>query len=405
MRLIVTSDDSKVKNTGLTSSLLILARLFLRLGLTAFGGPAAHIAMMQNEVVKRRGWMTEEEFLDLLSACNLIPGPNSTELAIHIGYRQGGWPGLIVAGLCFILPAVLMVFGIAYAYVRFSQLPAVGHVLDGIKPIIVAIIVQALWSLSKSALKSKFHSLLGLAVLIGCFCTGNEFALLLCGGIFSLLWAARPQPVQLGRPRVLLGTLLALFVLAGVAIFLGESNVNPTSGQSVPYSTGSLFWYFVKIGSVLYGSGYVLLAFLRADLVEHWHWLTPAQLLDAAAVGQVTPGPVFTTATFIGYLLGSMPGAIVATIGIFLPAFFFVAITGPFVHRLRKSKIAAATLDGINVASLALMAFVTIELAKYSLHRPIFIVEAAFAAFILWKFNINPTWLILLGGIVGWMVN
>lgn len=401
----MTSDDGKVKDTSSTSSLLILARLFLRLGLTAFGGPAAHIAMMQNEVVKRRGWMTEEEFLDLLSACNLIPGPNSTELAIHIGYRQGGWPGLIVAGLCFILPAVLMVFGIAYAYVRFSQLPAVGHVLDGIKPIIVAIIIQAVWSLSKSALKSKFHSLLGLAVLIGCFCTGNEFALLLCGGIFSLLWAARPQSVQLGRLRVLLGTLLALVVLAGVAIFLGDSNVNPTSGQSVPYGTGSLFWYFVKIGSVLYGSGYVLLAFLRADLVEHWHWLTPAQLLDAAAVGQVTPGPVFTTATFIGYLLGSMPGAIVATIGIFLPAFFFVAITGPFVHRLRKSKIAAATLDGINVASLALMAFVTIELAKYSLHRPIFIVEAAFAAFILWKFNINPTWLILLGGIVGWMVN
>lgn len=401
----MTSDDDKVKNTGLTDSVLILARLFLRLGLTAFGGPAAHIAMMQNEVVKRRRWMSEEEFLDLLSACNLIPGPNSTELAIHIGYRQSGWPGLIVAGLCFVLPAALIVLGIAWTYVRYSQLPAVGHVLDGIKPIIVAIVIQALLSLSKSALRSKFHSLLGLAVFIGCFFTGNEFALLLSGGIISLLWATRPQPVQLGSPRALLGTLLAMAVLAGVAICFGDSTANLTRGQQVPYSSNSLFWYFLKIGSVLYGSGYVLLAFLRSDLVEHWHWLTNAQLLDAAAVGQITPGPVFTTATFIGFLLGQTPGAIVATIGIFLPAFVFVAITGPFVHRLRESKIAAATLDGINVSSLALMAFVTFQLGKYSLNSPVFMMEAVLAAFILWKFNINPTWLILVGGLVGWMVN
>jgi chromate transporter len=389
------------------TSLTTLAGLFLRLGATAFGGPAAHIAMMQNEVVRRRAWMTEQEFLDLISACNLIPGPNSTEMAIHIGHRQAGWAGLLVAGICFIVPAAAIVLGIAWIYVGCAQLPAVSRVMDGIKPVIIAIIVQALLSLSKSALKSPFLKIMAAIIFSACFFSNNEIGLLLGGGIASLLWSAGNRQEPIGKPRTVVLVLLTLLVLvfaAGSLQFHPNQIAGSETGSAhalVPYSPSRLFWYFVKIGSVLYGSGYVLLAFLRADLVQQWHWLTSAQLLDATAVGQVTPGPVFTTATFIGYLLGNAEGAFLATIGIFLPAFFFVAVTAPFVQRVRGSKIAGATLDGVNVASLALMAFVTFELGKDFLSQPLFVVESLTATFLLCKYTINPTWLILGGALIG----
>lgn len=395
----MTNDHSSTK--AAPTSLATIALLFLRLGTTAFGGPAAHIAMMQNEVVRRRRWMSEQEFLDLVSACNLIPGPNSTEMAIHIGHRQAGRAGLLVAGVCFIVPAAAIVLGIAWAYVRYSQLPTVSHLLSGIKPVVIAIIFQALIALSKSALKSQFLKVLYAAVFAACFFLDNELLLLLLGGALSLLWSARSKQEPLGKPIHIAGVLGTLLILGTLSLFVGGIHADSEHGQTEPFGLSKLFWYFVKIGSVLYGSGYVLLAFLRSDLVENWHWLTSSQLLDATAVGQVTPGPVFTTATFIGYLLGSVPGALLATVAIFLPAFIFVAITAPLVKKLRESKIAASTLDGVNVASLALMAFVTFELGRDSLTQPLFIVEAILAAFVLWKYNINATWLIIAGAIIG----
>lgn len=383
------------------TSLATIAALFFRLGATAFGGPAAHIAMMQNEVVRRRGWMTDEEFLDLISACNLIPGPNSTEMAIHIGHRQAGWPGLLVAGVCFILPAAVIVLGIAWVYVLYSHFPAVSHLMDGIKPVVIAIILQALVSLSKAALKTNFLKALCSILFGACFFFKNELVLLLASGVISLLWTTQQTKESIGKPVHVFSVVGLLVLLGAGAILVGNNSEHVGSAPLATFSVDKLFWYFVKIGSVLYGSGYVLLAFLRSDLVEHWHWLTSAQLLDATAVGQVTPGPVFTTATFIGYVLGSFPGAILATVGIFLPAFFFVAVTSPFVRRLRESKIAGATLSGVNTASLALMAFVTFELGRDSLNQPVFIVEAIIATFLLLKYNVNPTWLILAGALIG----
>lgn len=383
-----------------TTPLQNIATLFFRLGATAFGGPAAHIAMMQNEVVHRRRWLTEQEFLDLVSACNLIPGPNSTEMAIHIGRKQAGWRGMLVAGITFILPAATIVIALAWAYIRYSQIPVVTNVMNGIKPMIIAIILQALLALSNSALKNSFLKFLSIAIFIACFFCQNELLLLLIGGMVSLLWLC-------GKPEAI-GNRIKIFCTCGLMALLATASIMMNSGSyhlpvepTASFDLNQLFWYFMKVGSVLYGSGYVLLAFLRSDLVEQAHWLTSAQLLDATAVGQITPGPVFTTATFIGFVLGNFSGAIVATIGIFLPAFLFVAATAPFIDKLRSSKVAGATLDGVNVSSLALMAFVSFELGKVSLTQPIFIAETIVAIYLLWKHKINPTWLILTGAAIG----
>jgi chromate transporter len=358
-----------------------LALLFLRLGFTAFGGPAAHIAMMEDEVVRRRGWLTREELLDLLGAANLIPGPNSTELAIHIGYRRNGWPGLLVAGACFILPAALLVTLIAWAYVRYAKLPQAEAVLYGIKPVIIAIIVQALWRLGATALKSPV--LIGIAVggVVAAFLGVNELIVLFGAG--ALIAVARGT-VTHGQGRALLA-----LPLATPAVGLAAVGLWP------------IFLFFVKVGAVLFGSGYVLIAFLRADLVERWGWLTESQLLDAVAVGQITPGPVFTTATFIGYLLGGLPGAAVATVGIFLPAFVFVALTAPLVSRLRQSKVAGAFLDGVNAATVALIAFVTWQLARTALVDVPTIALAALSAVVLLRFNVNSAWLVAAGALAG----
>jgi chromate transporter len=330
-----------------------LAGLFLKLGTISFGGPAAHTALMEEEVVRRRKWLTAAEFLDLVGATNLIPGPNSTELAIHIGHRRAGWPGLIVAGACFILPAMLIVSVIAWAYVRFGTLPEASALLYGVKPVIIAIVVQALWNLGKSAMKTKLLAAAGIIAATACFFGVNELLVLFgCGFVLLAIRAAdKKKPVAVGGFAPFFANLpgTSTAVAASVAV-------------AAPFSLNLMFFFFLKVGAVLFGSGYVLLAFLRADLVERWHWLTESQLLDAIAVGQFTPGPVFTTATFIGYLLSGPTGALVATLGIFLPAFIFVALSAPLIPRLRASPLAGAFLDGVNVASLALMAVVTWQL-------------------------------------------
>ena len=314
-------------------SLAELARLFLRLGFTAFGGPAAHIAMMEDEVVRRRGWLSREKFLDLLGATNLIPGPNSTEMAIHVGYDRGGWAGLLLAGVCFIVPATLIVTVIAWAYQSFGQLPQAGSILYGVKPVVLAVIIQALWGLGRTAVKNPFLG--GIALLAAALNFGglNELLVLLGGGTLAAL--RRTLAPDWRQHLRALGVLLLL-----AAVFLGGILLAPHlgSGARWEFSPEALFLYFLKVGSVLYGSGYVLLAFLQADLVGHWHWLTSGQLLDATAVGQLTPGPVFTTATFIGYLLDGVRGALIATVGIFLPAFFFVAVSGPLIPRTEAER-------------------------------------------------------------------
>jgi chromate transporter len=368
-----------------------VARLFLKLGLIAFGGPAAHIAMMRSEVVGRRRWMDDQRFLDLLGATNLIPGPNSTEMAIHIGHERAGWRGLIAAGTLFILPAMLIVLALAWVYKRFGATPEATALMYGVKPVIIAIVVQALIALGRTAVKSRLTAVVGLLAL-GAFAAGaNEIAILLAAGL--LVMAVR----NVARHRAAgasLSSILWLIPGAGLGI--------PAVWQAAaPVSLLGLFLVFLKIGSILYGSGYVLLAFLRADLVERLHWLTDRQLLDAVAIGQFTPGPVFTTATFIGYLVGSWPGAVLATVGIFLPSFIFVALSNPLIPRLRRSPWFGAFLDGVNIGSLALMAGVTWQLGRASLVDLPTILIALVAALFLFRFKINSAWLVLGGALVG----
>ncbi len=370
-----------------------LALLFLRLGLTAFGGPAAHIAIMEDEVVTRRRWLTREEFLDLLGATNLIPGPNSTEMAIHIGRVRAGVPGLLVAGSCFIAPAVLIVTAIAWTYTRYGSLPRAEAVLHGVKPVIIAIVIQALLRLGRSALKTPLLAAAAGAAVAMALAGVHELIVLfgIGGGVAMAEVLRRRGP---GGNILLGGT--ALLPLAGA---LGLGGLGALGASA--FSRTTLFLIFLKTGSVLFGSGYVLLAFLRRDLVERLGWLGEAQLLDAVAVGQVTPGPVFTTATFIGYILDGAAGAALATAGIFLPAFVFVALSAPFIPRLRRSRLLGAALDGVNAASLALMAVVTWQIARAAIvDAPSALVAAAAAIFLI-AFRINSTWLVLGGAIAG----
>jgi chromate transporter len=393
-------EDAKPEGAARTDSpvsLAQLALLFLKLGTIAFGGPAAHIAMMEDEVVRRRRWLSREEFLDLLGATNLIPGPNSTEMAIHIGHRQAGWPGLLVAGSCFILPAALIVAAFAWAYVRYGSLPEVTGVLYGVKPVVIAIVLQALWSLGSAAIKTKYLAAVAVAGIVLSFFGVNELLILLGGGLLVGFGRLIGQRVKGSHKNSLqaFAPPLALFLKAGA------------SAGAAQFGLWPLFLFFLKVGAVLYGSGYVLLAFIRADLVERWQWLSEVQLLDAIVAGQVTPGPVFTTATFIGYVLGGSSGAIVATIGIFLPAFFFVAVSGPLVPRIRRSKTAGAFLDGVNAASLALIVVVSYQLGRAALIDAATVTIAILSAIILFRFRLNSAWLVLIGGalglILGWL--
>jgi chromate transporter len=374
-----------------------VAALFLRLGFTAFGGPAAHIAMMREEVVRRRGWMSDERFVDLIGVVNLIPGPSSTELAIYLGFLRAGWPGLIVAGACFIGPAMLIVLTLAWAYVTFGTTPQAGWILYGIKPVVIAIILQALWGLRRTVLRGPASIVLAIAVVALYLLSTNTLALLLGGGVLIALGrlAAR-QLRERGTPQ---GKTHPLGVLALGRAALPAAGATATA--AVPFSQATLFLTFLKIGTVLYGSGYVLLAFLRGDFVQRLGWLTDRQLLDAVSIGQFTPGPVFTTATFIGYLVGGLPGALLATLAIFLPAFVFIPVIHRLAGALRRSPVTAAILDGVNLVALALMAGVTIQLGQSALRDPITWVLAVAAFAVLLRFKLNSAWLIAAGGLVG----
>ncbi len=377
------------------SRLREVAALFLKLGTIAFGGPAAHIAMMRDEVVHRRRWLSDQEFLDMLGATNLIPGPNSTEMAIHLGYRRAGPRGLLAAGISFIAPAMLIVLALAWAYVRFGTTPTAQWLLYGVKPVIIAVVLQALWGLGRTAVRSRALGLVGLAVLVLYFSGANELVLLVAAGIAVMLAA---------NARLLRGArvMLAAAVVGATVDLAHAASVEVARS---PVSLSRLFLIFLKIGSVLYGSGYVLLAFLRGDFVQRLGWLTDQQLLDAIAIGQFTPGPVFTTATFVGYVLGGVPAAILATVGIFLPSFVFVAASHPFIPRMRRSPWAGALLDGVNVASLALMAGVTAQLARAAVVDPVTFALALAAALLLIRFRVNSVWLVLGGAAVGWLVH
>ena len=372
-----------------------LAMLFLRLGTTGFGGPAAHIALMDHEVVRRRRWMTREQFLDYVGATNLIPGPNSTELAIHIGHARAGWAGLLVAGACFILPAMLIITAAGWAYVRYGALPDAAGLLYGIKPVVMSIVATALWTLGRTAVKSVTLAIVGTAAVILVALGVHELAVLAGSGAVMAI-------ARFGRSRAARTADLVVAAVGGGSTALTAAV--QTSGVVVPFALPQLFLVFAKAGAVLFGSGYVLLAFLRADLVERLGWLNEAQLLDAIAIGQVMPGPVFTTATFIGYLLGGLPGALVATAGIFLPAFVFVAISGPLVPRLRQSATAGSVLDGVNVASLALMAVVSWHLGRAAF-TDLWTVAIGLASLVaLISFRVNSAWLIASGALIGWLL-
>ncbi|MBD2163647.1 chromate efflux transporter [Calothrix membranacea FACHB-236] len=361
--------------------------VFLRLGTIAFGGPAAHIAIMDNEVVNRRQWMSREKLLDLLGITNLIPGPNSTELAIHIGYERAGWAGLLVAGSCFILPAMVIVWVLAAIYAHYQTVPQVGWLLYGIKPVIIAIVLLAVWNLGKKAAKDVPTSIAGVVAIAAYFAGLNEILVLILLGIAVMLvknWQTR-------------GNTTGAFLLPFSGVF---AQIGSTAAIT-SISWVNVFLFFLKIGCVLYGSGYVLLAFLQRDLVERNHWLTSQQLLDAVAIGQFTPGPVFTTATFIGYLLAGNTGAIAATIGIFLPAFVLVWVVNPWVAKLRQSPWASGFLDGVNAASLGLMAGVTYTLGRAALVDWLTIILAILSAIAVFRFKINSAWLVLAGGAIG----
>jgi chromate transporter len=375
-------------NAERLTSLRELALLFLRLGITSFGGPAAHVALMQDEVVRRREWLTDERFLDLLGATNLIPGPNSTEMAMHIGWERRRGAGLVVAGASFIIPAMLITSALGWAYVRYGTVPSARWLLYGVKPVILGVVVQALASLAPKAVRTWRLRVLGaLAVALAGFAGVHELAVLLGVGLAEALAARGTAPAREPEDK-------------GRAFFPWVPAM--AGGAAGAVTLPSIFWVFLKTGSVLFGSGYVLLAFLRADLVRRLHWLTESQLIDAVAAGQVTPGPVFTTATFIGYMLAGWRGAIVATVGIFLPAFVFVSLSGPLVPRVRASRWAGGFLDGVNVASLALMAVVTAQLGRAAIVDVPTALLGFVSAALLVRWKVNATWLIAGGALVGW---
>ncbi|BAW95232.1 chromate transport protein [[Synechococcus] sp. NIES-970] len=362
-----------------------VAQLFTRLGFTAFGGPVAHIAMMHDEVVKKRHWVTEQDFLDILGATNLIPGPNSTEMAVHLGFKRAGWWGLFAGGIGFSAPAIGLMLGCAWAYQRFGSTPQGEWLLYGVKPVAIAIIAQALWKLGKQAIKGKFG--IGLAVfnVVLSLLGFHELLLLLISGLVSL-------GKKLGRQLLKTNQTLGI-TPAPLLLFLNATPAN--------FSLGWLFLMFLKVGFFLYGSGYVLVAFLRADLVDRLGWLTDQQLLDAIAIGQITPGPLSSTATFIGYLLAGVPGAGMATLGMFLPSFLFVIALNPVLPKLLQSKSFRTFLDGVNVGALSLMTVVTVFLGQSSLVDPLTIGVAIASLLLLIRYQVNSLWLVLGGMAIG----
>jgi chromate transporter len=372
-----------------------VALLFLKLGTTAFGGPVAHIAMMEEEIVKKRGWISPEQFLDLLGATNLIPGPNSTEMAINIGYLKAGWKGLVIAGVCFIIPASLITLGLACIYNLYGTTPAFMPIMTGMRPAIIAIILTSIYRLSEPKIKNHFTVLIIISVAMLNLAGMDEILLLLCSGVLGIVWEIRDKIIK----EVSSFISLNLSILIS-GIILTINLLRPT--KEINYTR--LFLFFLKVGSVLYGGGYVLVAYLQGGLVESRHWLTRVQLLDAIAIGQFTPGPVLSTATFIGYILMGVPGAIIATVAIFLPSFVFVLLVGPFISKIRKFKAASGFLNGVNAAALGLMLSVALLFAKSTLNNlnAILILLAAIILLLIKKMNV--VWIIIGSAATGWLL-
>jgi chromate transporter len=364
-----------------------LAAVFLKLGTIGFGGPAAHIALTREEVVRRRGWLTEQEFLDVLGASNVVPGPTSTEVAIHVGAHRAGWRGLLVAGACFIVPAFMIVLALAWLYERYGTDAAAVDLRYGILPVVLAVIAQAVVGLLRTAVKSALLGVIAGAAFVAFLLDANEILILAVGGLVATLWANRTR------------------LQRGAASFAVPLLLLATYGGAAPKITdpglARLFLEFLKFGALVFGSGYVLLAFLEGELVDANHWITRQQLLDAVAVGQVTPGPVFTTATFIGFQIGGFAGAVVATLGIFLPAFAFVGLVRPIVRWARRSQWAGGALDGVTAASLGLMAGVTVLLADDAFPDVVTVAVGVAALLALLRWRMNPVWLIGAGAVVG----
>lgn len=386
-------------NKSSLNRLTEIAKLFLKLGIIGFGGPVAHIAMIEDEVVKRRQWLTQEHFLDLLGVTNLIPGPNSTEMAIHIGYIYAGWLGLIIAGVCFILPAVLITGLFAWLYVNYGTLPQVLPLLYGIKPVVLAIIINTIWGLGKKAVKTRKLLIISIVVgLITWFAKVNEVVALLLGGILGMIWLSSSNQTNL----IILGLT--------TETFLQTTTMSTAINSHISVPLWKLGLFFLKVGSILFGGGYLLIAFLQKGLVEEYGWLTQQQLLDSIAIGQFTPGPVLSTATFIGYIIAGFPGATVATIGIFLPSFLFVAALNPLMNPIRKSSWTRPFLDAVNVSALALMVLTTMQLGMATLILPkthyldfLGLGISVISAILVLFYRINAMYLILGGGIIGWV--
>jgi chromate transporter len=397
-------DSSEIRDASLGE----IAFVFLKLGTTAFGGPAVHLAMMEEEFVRRRRWLTHADFLDRLATANLIPGPSSTEVAIFIGQLKQGWLGLIVAGTCFIVPAASIVLLIAWAYVRFGSLPKVEGILSAIKPAVVAIVIQALGKMARTGVRTlplaliaataAVLSLFGLSPILVLVISGLLSAATLTTKtrLLSFALLGFPKNFRSAAPPSLRKTLASLIAVAVVG--------GGVAAAAVPVRLARLFLSFLKIGAVVFGSGYVLLAFLQTEFVERLRWLTEKQLIDAVAVGQFTPGPLSATATFIGYVVAGLPGAIVATIAIFLPGFLLVAASGPLLPRIRRSLVASAALDGVVAGSLALMAVVTMQLARASLVDRTTVIVFAVSLIALLQFKVNSAWVVLGAAIAGWIM-
>jgi chromate transporter len=374
-----------------------VAAFFLKLGFLAYGGAAGHVAMMRRELVDRRKWISEQDFLDLFGIMNLIPGPSSTETVIALGYWRAGWPALILAGVLFILPAMLMILALSWTYVRYGTLPAAQWILYGINPMVIAIIADALLSLGRTALKTWWLTLMAVASLVLYFAGVSIVAIIAVTAVLAAIAgysktkdrqkALNIFPLSAGGARITLKVTLTTFAIA--------------AASAIPFSMTRLFLTFLKIGAVAYGSGYVLLAFLHADFVAHLHWLTEKQLLDAIAAGMVTPGPAFASATFVGYLTGGLQGALLATLGMFLPSFVFIAIVFPLIPKLKKAPGARIFLDAINAVTVGLMAAVSWQLARGAILDAFTAVEAIVGLLILRRFQINSAWLILGGLLAG----
>lgn len=371
-------------------SLVEVAVVFTRLGLTAFGGPAAHVAAMEDELVSKRAWVTRDAFADLVGAANLIPGPNSTELAIHLGYRRAGWPGLLVAGCCFIGPAVVLVWLVAWAYVGYGARVEVQAMLQGMQPAVLAVVVQAIWRLKGSLARTRSGAVLAALAFAGLVLGVSELTLLLAAVGAALLWTLAERGGESSSR------------LAVTAVSVPGLLPMAAGAAAVPHlSHGAIFLSFARIGSVLFGSGYVLLAFLRGEFVTRLGVLSEAQLLDAIAVGQVTPGPVFSAATFAGYLLGGHGGAAAATAGVFLPAFIGVAVTAPFVARMRTSPVLSRILDAVNAVALALMAGVVLLMLRGFAPSPLSLAILGVASILLIRTSIGAGWVLAAGAVAG----